>query len=104
MIKLQVCSDCQNVHYPERDICTSCWSENLLWSEVSAHGTITSVTDLHISAKPQWKDKLPLRLGLVALDAGVNILAFLDSDLCINDKIVLCMDNGIYSATLKSEN
>jgi len=101
MIKLQVCSHCQSVHYPVRDICPACWRDKLAWKSVSATGRVRSFTDLHISVKPEWADKLPLRIGLIKLEAGPNVLAFMDAKLTSNDPVILAQKDGVFTAKEK---
>ncbi len=98
MIKLQVCTNCQTVHYPKRDICTACWQDALAWQPVSAQGKVSSYTDLHVSAKPEWADKLPVRIGLVKLEAGPNVLAFLEANIISNVSVVLTDKDGVFTA------
>ncbi len=98
MIKLQVCGNCQEVHYPKRDICAACWHHALAWQSVSARGKVSSFTDLHISAKPEWADKLPVRIGLIKLEAGPNVLAFMDANIISNACVVLTNKDGVFTA------
>lgn len=98
MIKLQVCDNCQAVHYPVRDICPSCWQESLAWQSVSPEGRVSSFTELHVSDKAEWADKLPLRLGLVKLDAGPNILAFMSANATINAPVTLVFESDAFVA------
>ena len=98
MIKLQVCGKCKAVHYPKRDICASCWQDTLEWQSVSAKGQVRSFTDVHVSAKPEWSGKLPLRIGLIKLDIGPNVLAFLDANIASTAPVVLTDKNGVFTA------
>ncbi len=98
MIKLQVCKQCQRVHYPRRYICPACWHDRLAWESVSPAGRVSSFTDLHISVKPEWVEKLPLRLGLIKLDVGPNVLAFMEAKFTSNDLVVLIEKDGIFTA------
>jgi len=98
MIELQVCTQCQSAHYPQRDICPSCWQDTLEWKPVSPAGRVTSFTDLHISARAGWEDKLPLCLGLVKLDTGPNVLAILSGKVTISMPVTLVFSNGIFTA------
>ncbi|MCF6275602.1 MAG: zinc ribbon domain-containing protein [Robiginitomaculum sp.] len=101
MIKLQVCKNCQSVHYPKRDICPACWQDALEWQSVSPAGRVSSFTDLHMSVKPEWAGKLPLRLGLVKLEAGPNVLAFLGTNIISNASVVLTDKDGVFTAKEK---
>ena len=96
MIKLQTCQQCQTVHYPERDICPSCLSQELTWQNVSGKGKLVSMTELHISTKPEWRDKLPLVLGLVKLTAGPIILTFAEEKLPMGSDVTLICGNDTF--------
>ncbi|MBL4837263.1 MAG: OB-fold domain-containing protein [Kordiimonadaceae bacterium] len=98
MIRLQVCNACKSTHYPERDICPSCWRDTLDWQQVSPLGRLTTSTVLHTSVKPEWADKLPLQLGLVKLDAGPNILTFLSASLNTGTLVTLTFNDGVFTA------
>ncbi len=89
MINLQTCQQCLTVHYPQRDICPSCLSQDLTWQDVSGAGKLVSLTELHISTKSEWRDKLPLVIGLVKLNVGPVILAFCEEKLPIGSAVTL---------------
>ncbi len=98
MIKLQVCSNCKTVHYPERDMCSMCWQDRLNWQDVSPLGHISSFTQIHLSAKPKWQDKLPLKIALIRLEVGVNMLAFIKGNMNINTPVSLTFADGVFTA------
>ena len=80
-----------------RDICSSCLSDKLTWKFVSGDEKIASTTELHISVKPEWRDKLPLKIGLIKLDIGPKILAFAECDLLIGSTVTLSQNGDIYT-------
>ena len=96
MIKLQTCQHCKTVHYPKRDICPACLSQELTWQDVSGEGKLVSMTELHISTKAKWQDKLPLALGLVKLKAGPTILTFAQPKLPIGSIVTLIQDAAAF--------
>jgi uncharacterized OB-fold protein len=98
MTELQVCSHCHTTHYPKRDICPSCWRDTLQWKKVSGQGHVTSTTLLHNSTKPEWADKLPLHLGMIKLDIGPSILAFLQGPMDIGTPVTLTHKDGVFTA------
>ncbi|MEE9272720.1 MAG: OB-fold domain-containing protein [Robiginitomaculum sp.] len=102
MIKFQICQQCQTVHYPERDICPACLSPDMAWQDVSGEGKLVSMTELHISTKTKWLDKLPLALGLVKLKAGPIILAFAEAKLPMGSTVALIHDGDTFK--IKSRN
>lgn len=74
-IRLQTCAACGARQYPERDLCRTCLSDELIWAEDSGRGRLLAVTTLHRSLDPATT--LPVRIGAVALDAGVRVIALL---------------------------
>jgi len=79
-LELQTCFDCQTVQYPPRSACQNCLSHRLEWREVSGAGELMADTLLHHSNELYYRERVPLRLGLVRLDAGPNVLAHLHGD------------------------
>jgi NAD(P)-dependent dehydrogenase (short-subunit alcohol dehydrogenase family)/uncharacterized OB-fold protein len=78
--ELQVCHDCGQVQYPPRDACMRCLSVRLTWSPMSGHGELISDTRLHHSNELYYRERVPLRLGLVRLVENVTVLTHLHSD------------------------
>lgn len=74
-IRLQTCTACGAHQYPARDLCRTCLRDELIWAEDSGRGRLLAATTLHRSLDPAAA--LPLRIGAVALDAGVRVIAFL---------------------------
>lgn len=78
--ELQACHDCGQVQYPPRDACGHCLSVRLAWKPVSGRGELISDTLLHHSNELYYRERVPLRLGLVRLAEGVTVLAHLHGD------------------------
>ena len=77
---LQTCHDCGQVQYPPRDACANCLSVRLTWKPVSGRGELISETLLHHSNELYYRERVPLRLGLVRLAEGVTMLTHLHGD------------------------
>ena len=77
LFKLQVCARCHVVQYPPQEFCHHCLSSALLWEQVNALGKVLSWTISHASTNRFFKDKLPLRVGMVKLDCGPVLIAYL---------------------------
>lgn len=77
---LQVCKDCQQVSYPAREICPKCWSMQLEWQDVATGGQLIVETMLRSSTNTYFHERLPWRIGTVALDAGPTVLAHIHGD------------------------
>jgi NAD(P)-dependent dehydrogenase (short-subunit alcohol dehydrogenase family)/uncharacterized OB-fold protein len=78
--ELQACHDCGQIQYPPRDVCGNCLSVRLTWKPVSGRGELISDTLLHHSNELYYRERVPLRLGLVRLDEGVTVLTHLHGD------------------------
>ncbi len=75
-LALQVCRDCGAVQYPPREVCGACLSERLDWRNQAGAGELISDTVLRHSNELYFRERLPLRLGSVRLDAGPTLIAF----------------------------
>ncbi|NVM90213.1 NAD(P)-dependent dehydrogenase (short-subunit alcohol dehydrogenase family)/uncharacterized OB-fold protein [Variovorax sp. SG517] len=76
-LELQVCEECGTVQYPPRDACGNCLSPELDWRKQSPCGELLSVATLHHSNHLYFRERLPWRIGVVRLDSGANVIAFL---------------------------
>ncbi len=81
--ELQTCFDCGAVQYPPRSACVRCLSHRLEWRAVDGAGELISDTVLHHSNELYYRERVPLRLGLVRLDAGPNLLAHMHTDCAV---------------------
>ncbi|WP_210484114.1 SDR family NAD(P)-dependent oxidoreductase [Microvirga antarctica] len=77
-LELQRCRACSAFQYPPREACTQCLSTRLEWTECDGVGELISETILHHSNEPYFRERVPLRVGLVRLDVGVTIVAHVD--------------------------
>lgn len=78
--ELQVCADCGAVQYPPREICGQCLSEHLDWRPVDPRGRLLASTLLHHSNDLYFRERLPWRIGTVAMDAGPSVVAHVHGD------------------------
>ncbi len=78
--ELQVCEDCAAVQYPPREACVHCVSPRLKWRGQIGLGQLLATTTLHHSNDLFFRERLPWRLGMVALDAGPSVMVHLHSD------------------------
>jgi NAD(P)-dependent dehydrogenase (short-subunit alcohol dehydrogenase family)/uncharacterized OB-fold protein len=75
--ELQVCLDCGTVQYPPREVCRACLSHRLVWRAQDGRGELVTDTVLHTAQELFFRERLPWRIGIVRLDAGVNVIAYL---------------------------
>jgi NAD(P)-dependent dehydrogenase (short-subunit alcohol dehydrogenase family)/uncharacterized OB-fold protein len=79
--ELQTCFECGTVQYPPRSACVKCLSHRLEWRAVDdGAGELISETLLHHSNELYYRERVPLRQGLVRLDSGPVVLARLHGD------------------------
>jgi len=78
--ELQVCQDCATVQYPPREACVHCVSPRLQWRAQTGWGQLLASTTLHHSNDLFFRERLPWRLGMVALDAGPSVMVHLHND------------------------
>jgi NAD(P)-dependent dehydrogenase (short-subunit alcohol dehydrogenase family)/uncharacterized OB-fold protein len=78
--ELQHCFDCATVQYPPRSACQKCLSHRLEWRETDGAGELLSETVLYHSNELYYRERVPLRLGLVRIDAGPSLLVHLHGD------------------------
>ena len=75
--ELQTCRDCGSVQYPPREACHRCLSVRLEWCEQDGRGELLSETVLHHSNDLFFRERLPLRLGMVRLDPCPTVVVHL---------------------------
>ncbi len=67
-LHLQVCDDCDLMHYPTTTSCPFCGSPDYHWKPVSGKGTLYSYAEVHQAIQPLFKEFTPYLLMLVELD------------------------------------
>ncbi len=89
------CTNCGAVYLPPRPICLDCKSTNMQLLEItSKNGKLLTYTIIHIGP-PQFRDILPYVVGIVELDSGQRITAFIEgehSKLAIGKRVELSLD------------
>ena len=77
LFKLQVCAACHCVQYPPQEFCSQCLSDELAWDNVDPLGKVLSWTTTHASTNRFFKDVLPFHVGIIKLDCGPVMVAYL---------------------------
>jgi uncharacterized OB-fold protein len=70
MLAVQVCSSCQDIHFPPSPVCPHCLSSEQSWRIASGRGTLMSWADFHRAYWDGFKEELPYRVCLVRLEEG----------------------------------
>jgi uncharacterized protein len=92
-LALQRCTACGVVQYPPRELCWSCLADALEWRVSHREpGEVLATTTLHHSHDPQFRSRLPLRVGLVSLDMGATAVCFLAEGCMIGTRVVVGAD------------
>ena len=86
-LELQVCEECGTVQYPPRDACGTCLSPDLSWRKQSPLGELLSVATLHHSNHLYFRERLPWRIGVVRMDSGPTVIAFLTDSVVAPDSL-----------------
>lgn len=76
-LRLQVCKHCGKTQYPPQEFCSVCLSDDLSWEQVNPLGKTLSWTTSHASNNRFFKDRLPLHIGMIKLDCGPVMIAYL---------------------------
>jgi NAD(P)-dependent dehydrogenase (short-subunit alcohol dehydrogenase family)/uncharacterized OB-fold protein len=77
--ELQVCGECGLVQYPPREACHRCLCTQLDWQPQSGDGELISETMLAHSNDPYFRERVPLRQGIVRLDCGPIVIVHVHS-------------------------
>lgn len=73
------CQSCGALYLPPRPMCTACYSQDMLWEELSGNGELIAFTTVHIAptamiAAGYGRNK-PYCSGVVRLEEGPSISA-----------------------------
>lgn len=88
-IRLQLCAACGARQYPERDLCRACLADALQFEDDEGRGRLLAEATLRHTLDPAVAPELPLRIGVVALDGGVRLIAFLAPGVAPGEAVVL---------------
>ena len=69
-VGVQVCSSCNDAHFPGGPVCPKCLSSNQSWRASSGRGTLMSWAKFHRAYWPGFEPDLPFTIALVRLDEG----------------------------------
>lgn len=93
---LKHCLDCGKHHFPPRQLCPYCWSENMAWSKSSGAGVIYSFTVMHRPPMPAFAARVPYVVALVDLAEGPRMMANVVGDdaleVGVGDRVQVCFE------------
>jgi len=83
LVSIRRCLECGRTHYPPREICPFCLCDNLGWdTAISITGELIGQAILSHSMEEVFRDRLPIRVGLVQFDSGPTAVVFV-ADGCV---------------------
>jgi uncharacterized OB-fold protein len=71
------CGACERAFFYPRVLCPRCGSRDVYWAGASGRGTVYSFCVIHHSSVPGLADALPVVTGLVDLEEGPRVMAYL---------------------------
>jgi uncharacterized protein len=71
------CGACNRAFFYPRVLCPHCGSRDVYWVEASGRGTVYSFCVVHHSSVPGLADAVPFVTGLVDLEEGPRVMAYL---------------------------
>jgi NAD(P)-dependent dehydrogenase (short-subunit alcohol dehydrogenase family)/uncharacterized OB-fold protein len=87
--ELPTCAHCSAPHYPPRDACPKCLSENIRMVAASPLGALLAETTVRVSPDVYFRERMPWRIGTVLLDAGLPVIAHLHRDVATGARVRL---------------
>ena len=66
------CQDCGHQTFPPKPVCPHCWGTRVVWTALSARGTLYSWTRIH-AAPTAFAGEAPYAVGIVDLDSGIRL-------------------------------
>lgn len=71
---IQHCRACGKHQFPPGNVCSSCRSDRLEWTQASGRGTVFSwIVVIHPVPKPVYEKDVPYVVALVDLEEGVRM-------------------------------
>jgi uncharacterized OB-fold protein len=66
------CKKCGKIHFPPRQLCDECLSNEFEWTQIPTEGKLLTYTIIHI-APTQFQTMAPYAIGIIGLDNGLRI-------------------------------
>ena len=71
----QQCSDCGEIVFFPRHLCSNCMGRNLAWKESTGRGRIHTFTVTYAYAPMEFADSTPYALAIIKLDEGFRMMS-----------------------------
>lgn len=74
LLVLPECCDCKTLFFYPRAWCPACFSQNLLWQELSGRGKVYSFSIINQAPFPAYQADVPYVLAIIALEEGPHMM------------------------------
>lgn len=75
MLCIKKCSGCETWHHIPREMCSTCGSLDLEWTQCSGSGVLFTWTETVAAPLPVLQSDVPFVVALVQLDEGPRVVA-----------------------------
>jgi uncharacterized protein len=72
---VQRCTGCGLLRFPQRELCSRCWSRDAEWTPVSGRGEVFSFYWMHQVYHPGFAAEVPYAVVVVQLEEGPHVLS-----------------------------
>lgn len=86
-IMLESCGACGATWVLPRDLCPRCGADEIARRQASGRGAVFSVTEVTRAPDEAWRALVPYRIALIDLEEGPRLMAHLDGDAAIGDRV-----------------
>jgi len=85
------CKKCGETYFPPRADCTNCMSNEMEWRNYNGKGKLATFTTIH-AAPTGFDDMAPYTIGVLDLDEGGRLLAWVDKDNVKEEELKIGME------------
>jgi len=79
-LSLPHCTSCNKTFYYPRLHCPFCWSDEIVWKDMSGEATIVSFSLVYRPNDASFNDEIPIVLAEVKLKEGITMIARVIAD------------------------
>ena len=86
-LALQRCRSCAHQRFPALPTCPYCASPDATWHDVDGAATVYSFIEVRRAFDPSFADDIPYTIATVDLDTGGRLVARIDGQAAIGDRL-----------------
>ncbi|MFH0848180.1 MAG: Zn-ribbon domain-containing OB-fold protein [archaeon] len=94
------CKVCNRLWIPPRQLCPSCMSSDLSWTQLSGTGELLSFTEVQVGP-PAFQSQVPYIIGIVRLSEGTTLSGLIRETTA--DKLTVGMPLKVQFESLESK-